>query len=130
MSYIIVSGPVIVENGKVLVTKHGDTAFWKFCGGRVENFDKSLWDAARREAKEEVGVDLELLEPQPFLLHTSKQTEQGVVDVILVHYLAKRIGEIKPGADIRENSWLDIGNLPEDIGPNIIPALKHFGFLE
>ena len=28
--------------------------------------------------------------------------------VILVHYLAKRIGEVKPGKDIREWKWLDI----------------------
>jgi len=31
---IIASGPVIVENNKVLLNQHGDTEFWKFCGGR------------------------------------------------------------------------------------------------
>lgn len=46
---IIASGPVIVEDGKVLLNQHGDTTFWKFCGGRVENFDASLVENARRE---------------------------------------------------------------------------------
>ncbi|MHB8831238.1 MAG: NUDIX hydrolase [Patescibacteria group bacterium] len=129
MSKIIVaSGPVIVEDGKVLLNKHGDTTFWKFCGGRVENFNESLMDAARREAKEEVGVDLEFLDKEPFIMYTTKQTEEGTVDVILVHFLAKRIGEVKLGPDIREYAWLDINALPDDdLGPNIKPTLKHFG---
>lgn len=127
---IIASGPVIVEDGKVLVNKHGDTNFWKFCGGKVEDFETDLKTNAAREAKEEVGIDLKFENREPFVMHTSKQTEQGPIDVLLVHYLAQRIGEIKLGPDIREYAWLDIKNLPEDVGPNIIPALKYFGFLD
>ncbi len=127
---IIASGPVIVEDDKVLVNKHGDTNFWKFCGGKVEDFETDLKTNAAREAKEEVGIDLEFENREPFVMHTGKQTEQGLIDVLLVHYLAQRIGEIKLGPDIREYAWLDIKNLPEDVGPNIIPALKYFGFLD
>ncbi len=127
---IIASGPVIVEDGKVLVNKHGDTNFWKFCGGKVEDFETDLKTNAAREAKEEAGIDLEFENREPFVMHTGKQTEQGLIDVLLVHYLAQRIGEIKLGPDIREYAWLDIKNLPEDIGPNIIPALRYFGFLD
>lgn len=128
---IVVSGPVIVEDGQVLLNKHGDTSFWKFCGGRVENFNESLRDAARREAKEEVGVDLEFLDAEPFIMYTTKQTEEGTVDVLLVHFLAKRLGEVKLGEDIREYAWLDINALPDnDLGPNIKPALKHFGLMK
>jgi len=50
--------------------------------------------------------------------------------VILAHYLSKRVGEIKSGADIREWNWFDLNNLPKNLGSNIIPALKHFGFLK
>jgi hypothetical protein len=64
------------------------------------------------------------------LFHTAKITPDGNLDVILVHFLAKRIGEIIPGEDIRAWDWLDISNLPEDLAPNILPTLKHFGFIE
>jgi hypothetical protein len=65
-----------------------------------------------------------------FFLYTTKKTDEGIVDVILVHFLAKRIGDVQPGADIRECAWLDVRALPEnDLGPNILPTLKHFGFL-
>jgi 8-oxo-dGTP pyrophosphatase MutT (NUDIX family) len=128
---IIASGPVIVEGRKVLVNKHGDTPFWKFCGGRLESMDTTLVEACRREAKEEMGIDLEMLSQDPSFFYTTKETPEGIVDVILVHYLAKRVGEIKPGDDIREWKWLPIDRLEsEDLAPNIKPMLREFGFLE
>ena len=126
---IIASGPVIIENGKVLLNQHGDTTFWKFCGGKVETFDITLKEAAAREAKEEVGINLDFADNEPFVMHTTKKTDQGDIDVLLVHFLAKRVGDVVKGADIREVEWHDINNLPADLAPNIIPTLKHFGYL-
>lgn len=126
---IIVSGPVIVENGRTLLNKHGDTPFWKFCGGRVENFETSLIDSAKREVKEEMGIEIEILDQEPFITFTRKEQAGEKIDIILVHFLAKRIGKIKPGADTRRWAWHKVNNLPLDLGPNILPALKHFGFI-
>jgi 8-oxo-dGTP pyrophosphatase MutT (NUDIX family) len=122
---IIASGPVIVENKKVLLNKHGDDNFWKFCGGRVEDFETDLMENAKREVKEEMGINIEITNSEPFVMYVRKNDK----DVLLVHLLAKRIGEIKPGKDIREWNWFDIGNLPDDVGPNIKPVLKHFDFI-
>jgi 8-oxo-dGTP pyrophosphatase MutT (NUDIX family) len=127
---IIASGPVIVEDGKVLLNKHGDTTFWKFCGGRVEDFDFNLQDTAAREVQEEMGIKIEVINPDPFIMHTLKETPEGNIDVILVHYLAKRIGEINPGADIREWKWIPLADLAkEDLAPNIMPTLQYFKFI-
>lgn len=128
---IIASGPVIVEDNKVLLNKHGDTTFWKFCGGKVEDYETGLAENAKREVKEEMGIGIEVLNKNPFITYAKKQTEEGIsIDIILVHFLAKRIGEIKPGEDIREWSWFNLDNLPNDLGPNILPVLKHFSFLK
>lgn len=127
---IIASGPVIVEEGKVLLNQHGDTNFWKFCGGRVENYESDLIENARREVKEEMGIDIEILDVNPFLTFTRKEAPEGTIDVILVHFLAKRIGEIVPGADIREWNWFPLDNLPENLAPNIKPVLQYFGFVK
>jgi len=54
---IIASGPVIVENDKVLLDQHGDTTFWKFCGGQVENFENDLIETARLKTKKELGIE-------------------------------------------------------------------------
>lgn len=123
---IIASGPVVVENSKVLLNKHGDDNFWKFCGGKVEDFESGLFENAQREVREEMGIGIEAINPNPFILHVKKEDK----DIILVHFLAKRNGEIKPGEDIREWNWFDINNLPDDIGPNIKPVLEYFGFIK
>ncbi|MBD3247733.1 NUDIX domain-containing protein [Candidatus Falkowbacteria bacterium] len=125
---IIASGPVIVEKGKVLLNKHGDTPFWKFCGGSVENFEMDLQETAKKEAKSEMGLEIEITDPEPFIVHTKKDD----VDVILVHYNAKRTNdEIKPREDIREWKWMPLKDLEkEDLAPNIEPALVHFWYLD
>lgn len=127
---IIVSGPVIVEDGKVLLNQHGDTDFWKFCGGKVEDFETTLIENAKREVMEEMGIEIEILDETPFFMHTTKKTADGVIDIILVHYLAKRIGDITPGADIRQWKWIPLSGLEkENLAPNISPTLKHFKFI-
>ena len=48
-----------------------------------------------------MGIDLEILSFDPDVMHTTKPTENGNVDVSLVHYLARRIGEIKLAGTLR-----------------------------
>jgi len=128
---IIASGPVIVEDNKVLLNKHGDDNFWKFCGGRVEEDETNLKEAARREVKEEMGLEVEILNNEPYFFYTEKEIEGKKVSVILAHFLARRLGEPIPGDDIREWCWLEISDLDkENLAPNIKPVLKYFGFLD
>jgi len=127
---ILVSGPVIVENNKVLLNQHGEDNFWKFCGGRVEtqDFASLLLENCQREAAEEMGIELEILDENPFLIYIQKEIAEGKIDIILAHFLANRKGEIKPGSEIREWCWFDLDKLPKDIAPNVQEALRHFGF--
>jgi 8-oxo-dGTP pyrophosphatase MutT (NUDIX family) len=126
---IIASGPVIVEDNKVLLNKHGNDDFWKFCGGRVEEDEINLKNAAEREVEEEMGIGIEILNNAPYFFYTEKEIGGVQVSVILAHFLAKRVGEITPGEDIREWRWVDINDLAtENLAPNIKPVLKYFGF--
>ncbi len=126
---IVISGPVIIEDGKVLLTKHGDDGFLKFLGGRVENFDftdpqNSLEEACRREVKEEMGFDVEIIRPvKPMIVRKPGDPNTWV---ILIHYLAKRLGEIKCGTDIKDAQWFDINNLPANCAPNIKPIIDEY----
>lgn len=128
---IIASGPVIVEDGRVLLSKHGDDNFWKFCGGKAEENEFNLRDVATREVREEMGIDVELLDQPPCFFYVEKMIEGAMISVVLAHFLARRVGEIVPGSDINEWRWLDINDLDrEDLAPNIRPVLKHFGFFK
>lgn len=128
---IIASGPVIVENNKVLLNKHGEDNFWKFCGGRVEDYEFNIKETAEREVKEEMGLDIEILDDEPYFFYTEKNKEGNKISVILVHFLAERKNDVSPGNDIREWKWINLNNLDkEDLAPNIIPTLKFFKFIK
>jgi ADP-ribose pyrophosphatase YjhB (NUDIX family) len=118
---IIASGPVIIEDGRVLLNKHGDDKFWKFVGGKAESCDISLEEVAKREVKEEMGLEVELIRPlKPMMIEMPDKV------VILIHYLAVRKGDIKPREEILVWDWFDINNLPKDVAPNIKPVIEEY----
>lgn len=131
LKIIIASGPVIVENNKVLLNKHGDDDFWKFCGGRVEDFEIDIEETAKREVKEEMGLEIEILNDLPYFFYTKKEKDGEKISVVLVHFLAKRLSEIKPDDDIKEWAWLDLDSLEkENLAPNVLATLRFFNFLK
>lgn len=122
MKSIVCSGPVIIENDKVLLIKENKNQKitpWLFPGGKVESYDKNLEDACRRESKEEIGVDIEIIK--------QLQTTQDIINesnVILHHFLCKIDGEIIPGKTIAEWQWFDIKNLPSDCAKNVYQIIE------
>ncbi|HNW55933.1 MAG TPA: NUDIX domain-containing protein, partial [bacterium] len=64
MTIIFASGPVIIEDNRVLLVKDTKDDFWKFCGGRVEDFESDIKLTAAREAREELGLEIEILNEQ------------------------------------------------------------------
>ncbi len=117
-------GPVIIEDGKVLLnreTKDYGITPWLFPGGRMEDGDESLEAVCKREVKEELGIEIEIIKQLPTLF-----AKNNGKTYILVHYLAKRTGEIKPGTDIAEWAWHDINNLPENCYPNVKEIIQNY----
>ncbi|PIR76370.1 MAG: hypothetical protein COU32_02410 [Candidatus Magasanikbacteria bacterium CG10_big_fil_rev_8_21_14_0_10_42_10] len=118
---IIATGPVIIEDGKVLLNRERkmdgeESPYFMFPGGTVEDFSAPLEETAIREAKEELGINIEIIRPLRTLLVSRPGKNTSAV---LVHYLAKRIGEIVPGPQTIEWDWYDIEHLPENCAPNI-----------
>lgn len=124
MGSFIASGPVIIEADKVLLNKEKKgwgTTPWMFPGGEVEDFDKTLEEACQREVGEEMSIQVEIIKPlKPIMFYKDRKV------ILLIHYLAKRIGEIKPGKDIVEWDWFDINNLPEDCAPNVYEVINDY----
>lgn len=118
----IVSGPVIIEDGKVFLVKEQGKALLFFPGGKVLNTETPE-DTCKREVKEELGIDIEIIRPLKTI--TIPRPENPNEIVTLVHFLAKRIGEIKPGKNIIEYAWYDLNDLPKDCAPNVFEILKN-----
>lgn len=122
----IASGPVIVEDGKVLLDIHGEDNFWKFPGGTMSQVD-SLQENARREVMEELGIEVSLVDAEPFVMDLQKTKDGIPLTIILFHYYAHRVTDtITPGRDVREWAWHDIDNLPDNCAMNIRAAVEYF----
>jgi 8-oxo-dGTP diphosphatase len=119
-SITVASGPVIIEDGKVLLDQHDDIDMWKFPGGRIHDTE-SLQETAKREVKAELGIEITITS-EPFVVCFQRDNEY----VVLVHYLATRQGDITPGRDVTSWNWHDIDHLPEGCAPNIKQAVEHF----
>lgn len=127
----IASGPVIIEEkdgrlqtllNKSKKTEEKPNPKWQFCGGKVEDFSISLEETAKREVKEEMGIEIEI--EKPLETYLRKQADNSIV--ILVHYLAKRIGEVTPGAEIEDWNWFPINDLPQDCATNVKFIMNKF----
>jgi ADP-ribose pyrophosphatase YjhB (NUDIX family) len=122
----IASGPVIIEDEKVLLDreqKDWGVTPWMFPGGKFKDSDTTFENTCIREAKEEVGIDVEIIKPLRTLL---APRVNGKGQAVLIHYLAKRTGEITLGHDIVEYGWHDIHHLPENCAPNVIEIIADY----
>jgi ADP-ribose pyrophosphatase YjhB (NUDIX family) len=129
MKYIIASGPVIIEKGKLLVNKDDKDDFYKLPGGTIEEGIEDLKETCHREVKEENNAEIEIIKPlHPMILWKNPQTGEKMC-IVLIHYLAKLKNEkeIKPMPPIKEIKWLDIKEIKQGkyhVAPNIKFLIK------
>jgi len=73
----IAAGALILNKNKVLITKAGYKNHWSFPGGIVEEFE-SPKDCAKRETKEEIGLDIEVV--RPLTIQYLKRRDEGGIN--------------------------------------------------
>jgi ADP-ribose pyrophosphatase YjhB (NUDIX family) len=121
---IIASGPVIIEQGKLLVNKDNKDDFYKLPGGTIEEGIEDLERACHRETKEEINGDIEIIKPlHSMILWKNPQTKDKMA-IVLIHYLAnlKNKNKVKPQGEIKEIKWLSIEEIKQGkhhVAPNI-----------
>lgn len=100
----------IIQSGKILLTKREDFEVWCLPGGHVEP-EESLAQTAIREAREETGLEVELLR----LVGVYSRTGSGVADMHVVLFTAQPIGGIlKPQVgEVLELDYFALDALPE-----------------
>lgn len=123
MDKIVVSGPVIIEKGKLLVIKEDKDFFYKLPGGKKQNAE-TLAGTSTRGAKEEINAEIEVLKKLSTLILNKNPKTGDPMIMELHHFLShlKNPKEIKPILPIKEIRWLDIKEIKEGrhyVGPNI-----------
>jgi ADP-ribose pyrophosphatase YjhB (NUDIX family) len=110
---IVAVGAVIEDNeGRVLLVKHKPErgGYWQgkwICPGGSLELGETLEDGARREAKEETGLDIDvrnLLLPFERIVHEGRRT---ALHVIYIDFVARVVGgEFMPASDVGEGKWV------------------------
>jgi 8-oxo-dGTP diphosphatase len=116
---------ILVENGKILLVLRGSEPFkgqWAVPGGRIED-NETAEECARREMKEETGLDIEIMR----LIGVYSDPKRDPRGIIVAAYLVRRIGgQARGGDDAAEARWFDLGSIPKlctDHGKIVADAL-------
>lgn len=108
-------GVAIREKDHVLLIRRSKEPFrgwWTFPGGAIE-LGELAQDAARREALEETGLQVEL-EDVIAVIDNVVRDKAGTVryHYLIVDYLARPVGgSLQPGTDVSDARWVSLADL-------------------
>ena len=110
-------GVAIVDFGKVVLVKRGaEPALgkWSFPGGAVE-LGEVVQDAAVREAKDECGLDIKLVDGKPidaYDILIQDETGRLRYHYVLLLFLARpEDGNLKPISDVTDAKWVPLNEV-------------------
>lgn len=121
---IIASASVVVNKKKILVVLDDKDNFLKLPGGSAFK-GESLRKTCKRETKEEICCDVEIIkELEPLILWKKPQTGEKI-PVVLIHWLAKikKNQNPKKGKHTKQILWI---NNKTKTGYRLAPNVKYF----
>ncbi|HET6969151.1 MAG TPA: NUDIX domain-containing protein [Ornithinibacter sp.] len=113
---------------RVLLTLHKRAHAWFQFGGHLEPGDGSLWEAARREAREESGI--ERLEPLPRPVQLDRHTLVGSFGHCREHLDVRYVAVAPVGASARVSEeshdvrWWPVNALPGGTRAELAPLVS------
>jgi 8-oxo-dGTP pyrophosphatase MutT (NUDIX family) len=120
---------IVDEHDRLLLLKRVDSGCWGPPGGAVEP-GEVVETAARREVREETGLDLGRLSlfgvfSGPELFYRYPNGDE-VYNVTIIYLTREFSGRIVLNEEHSEWRWFARADIPEDISPPIIPVIEEF----
>lgn len=120
----VCAGALIEHKGRFLIVQsyHGN---WGLPKGHLEPGERPV-DAAVREVREEVGIDIDPLHPSFINAHYSYTMPNGVEKLVIVFYAKVDSPEVTiDGQEIRGYLWCELDEAREKLSfPNVKEALS------
>ena len=108
-------GGVVIHRGRVLLIRRGGEPLkgeWSIPGGLVE-LGEELAEGARRELKEETGLDVEPLEVLEVFDRIFRERGRVRYHFVIVDFACRfKRGRVRPGSDVLEARWVRRKDLP------------------
>jgi ADP-ribose pyrophosphatase YjhB (NUDIX family) len=127
-------GGVVVHRNRVLLIRRGGEPLkgeWSIPGGMLE-LGETLEAAARRELKEETGLDVEPLEVLKVFDRILREGARVRYHYVIVDYVCRlKGGRLAPASDVLEARWVrrrDLGqyHLTEKATSVVLQAFQYF----
>lgn len=120
------------ERREVLLIRRGNEPFrdcWAFPGGFFDMDDESIEATARRELKEETGLDVVCLEELCTASKAGRDPRGRTVSVVFVGVVDRTRLNARGADDAKEARWFPLDSLPQlafDHGEILQKAIKRF----
>ena len=114
---IVAVGVIIREDDRILLIRRGkepSKGCWTFPGGAVE-LGERLSDAARREAREETGLEVEIGEVATVLDNVVRDETGGIhYHYVIIDYFARPTGgSLQSATDVSDARWFRLTDLAD-----------------
>jgi 8-oxo-dGTP diphosphatase len=129
---IVGVGALIQDGERYLLIKRAaepDAGFWSIPGGLVEVGEKAE-DAAVREAKEETGLDVEVVELMGVVDKIVRDEDSLIkFHFVIVDYLVTpKGGSLRAASDALEARWVKAEEISSyELSPTLVPLLRRLG---
>lgn len=117
---------MLLRDGRVLLVRHAYAPWaWTLPGGTVEK-NESDEDAAKREAREETGFEIQSLDGE---VGTYNRRIYGMGDRVRVFFTEHFEGtmDLLPGPEILQRGSFHMDDLPETISPKTKRIIEAYG---
>lgn len=119
------AGVVLIKNGKVLVVRESQEAFFSFPGGTCSD-NESIEQTAIREVYEELGLTITIAD-NPFIFQFARIVGTHTELLVLFHFAVSSVsGKLTLGSDAKEERWIGVNDDFTDCYPNVEYAVRHF----
>lgn len=127
----------IIHDGKVLLRKHEKYGIWLSVGGHIE-LGEDPNQAALRETKEEVGLDIALIAPVSFTIFDEENYQELIPPVFVnrhrisdthehvtyTYFATTRSNDVKPESESDEWKWFTEAEIKQ--ATDLRPHVKHY----
>lgn len=128
----LIANKAFIEcDGKVLIIRKAatnpdgtNTGRWDVPGGRME-FGELPHEALKREVREEVGLEVEILEPVAVAQWQPVIRGEKVQIVAIYHRCAWKSGEVRVSNEHDQFAWIDPTDYIKcNLIPNVVPVFE------